>query len=108
MKFIVVGTPKYHYTLSAAESFKALGYEAEVVYYRSFYENCSYLTRKLYKMGCGFLESSWHRAQENFLLSEIIRLTEGTHDKICLVVEGNIVFSDEFFTKINNNIYIYI
>ena len=61
MHFIVVGPMYHHYSESVVRTLNQLGHAAVFFPEMPFYENCSYLQRKLYKFGYRTLKMKWEK-----------------------------------------------
>ena len=61
MHFIVVGPMYHHYSESVVRTWNQLGHTAVFFPEMPFYENCSYLQRKLYKFGYRTLKMKWEK-----------------------------------------------
>jgi len=68
MHFIVVGPRYHHYSESIVRTLNHLGHTAIFFPEMPFYENCSYLQRKMYKLGYHTLKTKWEDAWQNHLI----------------------------------------
>lgn len=91
MKILVVGPTRYHYTRSTVDAIRSLGYEVDCLLKSSFYEDCSYIQRKLYKCGMVSLENKWNEKWEEVLFEKCIEIERASSDLPCLIVLGGAI-----------------
>lgn len=68
MRIIVCGPRCYNYSSSIVSALRDLGHETLYFPMTDFYVECSYLVRKLYKLGCDALKRRWIAGWEKRLL----------------------------------------
>lgn len=100
MKYVIVGPSKYHYTKSIAAAISQIGHDVTVFYYEDFYEACTYLQRKMYKMGYHSLETKWNDKRENELKKVCISVSDYGKLEYSLIVVSNIELGDNVFLEI--------
>lgn len=87
--FIVIGPAYYNYASSTVASIRRMGYSVNFFEEKPFYTNCSYMKRKLYKMGVPSVKDNWNKKWNQSLL-DFIHLNAGTHTKLLFLTLGNI------------------
>lgn len=86
MRIIVCGPRCYNYSSSIVTALRELGHEALYFPMTDFYVECSYLVRKLYKMGCGVLKRRWLAKWEKQFSDYLRAHYDGDRDGVKTVV----------------------
>lgn len=84
MKFIVIAQPTWGYAASTEHALRSLGHEVISFEEKPFYTKCTYLERRLYKLGMKSLEKSYN----NRYYERLIALADEHRDAVLLFLGG--------------------
>lgn len=89
MHFIVVGPVYHHYSESVVHTLNRLGHTTAFFPETPFYENCSYLRKKFYKLGYRTLKTKWEEDWQE----RVIRFAreQASKDTVFLCLTGGMI-----------------
>lgn len=106
MKVLVVGPEYFNYTSSVTWGVSELGHQVVELTYRNFIEDCSYVEKKMNKIGFKAFEQHYYQEWNQ----RLIALYHQSCPDICLVLNGKHIFPQtlELFRKNNSKLILWL
>lgn len=90
MRVLVIGPDYFNYTSSVTWALQQLGHDAIEEAWISFYKNCTYLEKKLSKLGVSSFKKQYHREWNKKLIERF----QSYQPDLCLIINGEWIFDE--------------